>query len=126
MPSARRESRNPAATRVTRRNTNRRHMTGDHHGRTTRRATMLVRAADEILGTHTPSGPSWIAFCERRRGTAPATSPRTPRGLAADQLGGSRRVLNRGPENASYLGFAEVIFEDEAQRPWQDRRHLVA
>jgi hypothetical protein len=27
-------------------------MTGDHHGRTARRATLLVRAADEILGTH--------------------------------------------------------------------------
>ena len=34
------------------RKTNRRHMTGDHHGRTARRATLLVRAADEILGTH--------------------------------------------------------------------------
>ena len=31
---------------------NRRHMTGDHHGRTARRATLLVTAADEILGTH--------------------------------------------------------------------------
>jgi hypothetical protein len=27
-------------------------MTGDHHGRTTGRATMLVSAVDEILGTH--------------------------------------------------------------------------
>jgi len=27
-------------------------MTGDHHGRTARRATLLVTAADEILGTH--------------------------------------------------------------------------
>jgi len=33
---------------------NRRHMGGDHHGRTARRATPLVTAADEILGTHTP------------------------------------------------------------------------
>jgi hypothetical protein len=32
--SSRRDSRNPAATRVIRRNTNRRHMIGDHHGRT--------------------------------------------------------------------------------------------
>lgn len=31
---------------------NRRHMSGDHHGRTARRATPLVTAADEILGTH--------------------------------------------------------------------------
>ena len=36
-----------------RRKTNRRHMTGDHHGRTARRATLLVTATDEILGTHT-------------------------------------------------------------------------
>lgn len=27
-------------------------MIGDHHGRTAGRATLLVRAADEILGTH--------------------------------------------------------------------------
>jgi hypothetical protein len=40
-------------------------MTGDHHGQTASRATLLVRAADEILGTHTvspsrfpPSGPT--------------------------------------------------------------------
>jgi hypothetical protein len=37
---------------VIRRKTNRRHMTGDHHGRTAGRATLLVRAADGILGTH--------------------------------------------------------------------------
>jgi hypothetical protein len=41
------------AVRVIMRKTNRRHMTGDHHGRTARRATLLVTAADEILGTHT-------------------------------------------------------------------------
>ena len=35
-----------------RRKTNRRHMIGDHYGRTARRATLLVRAMDEILGTH--------------------------------------------------------------------------
>ena len=28
-------------------------MTGDHHGRTAWRATLLVTATDEILGTHT-------------------------------------------------------------------------
>ncbi len=27
-------------------------MIGDHHGRTARRATLLVRAVDDILGTH--------------------------------------------------------------------------
>jgi hypothetical protein len=31
---------------------NRRHMTNDHHGQTAGRATLLVRAVDEILGTH--------------------------------------------------------------------------
>jgi hypothetical protein len=40
---------------VVRRKTNRRHMTGDHHGRTARRATLLVTATDEILGTHKPN-----------------------------------------------------------------------
>jgi hypothetical protein len=37
---------------VVRRNTNLMHMIGDHHGRTTRRATLLVRPVDGILGTH--------------------------------------------------------------------------
>ena len=36
---------------------NRRHMTGDHHGQTAGRATLLARAMDEILGTHTTSQP---------------------------------------------------------------------
>ena len=35
-----------------RRNTNRKHMSDDHHGRRTEEATLLARAADEILGTH--------------------------------------------------------------------------
>ena len=35
-----------------RRKTNRRHMTGDHHGRAAGRATLLVTPTDEILGTH--------------------------------------------------------------------------
>ena len=35
-----------------RRKTNRRHMTGDHHGQTAGTATPLVRAVDEISGTH--------------------------------------------------------------------------
>jgi hypothetical protein len=54
--SSRRDRRSHAATRVIRRKTNRRHMIGDHHGRTAGRATLLVRAVDEILGTHTPAG----------------------------------------------------------------------
>ena len=51
--SSRRDSRSHEATRVSRRKTNRRHMIGDHHGRTAGRATLLVKAADGILGTHT-------------------------------------------------------------------------
>jgi len=50
--SSRRDSRNPAATRVIRRKANRRHMIGDHQGRTADRATLLVRTVDRILGTH--------------------------------------------------------------------------
>jgi hypothetical protein len=34
-------------------NTNRRHMIDDHHRRAAARATLLVRAMDEILGMHT-------------------------------------------------------------------------
>jgi hypothetical protein len=52
--SSRRASRSHAISRVIRRNMNRRHMTDDHHGRTAGRATLLVRVADEILGTHRP------------------------------------------------------------------------
>jgi hypothetical protein len=40
-----------------RRNTNRRHMIDDHHGRNAWRANLLVRAVDGILGTHTHSDP---------------------------------------------------------------------
>jgi len=50
--SSRRDSRSHEATRVIRRKTNRRHMIGDHHGRTAGSATLLVRAMDGILGTH--------------------------------------------------------------------------
>jgi hypothetical protein len=35
-----------------RRKANRRHMIGDHHGRTAGRTTLLVRDVDGILGTH--------------------------------------------------------------------------
>jgi hypothetical protein len=49
---SRRDSRSHEATRVIRRKTNRGHMTGDHHGRTARSATLLVRAMDGILGRH--------------------------------------------------------------------------
>jgi hypothetical protein len=50
--SSRRDSRSHAASRVIRRKTNRRHMTVEHHGQSAGRATVLVRAVDEILGTH--------------------------------------------------------------------------
>src|ERR1039458_878622 len=50
--SSRRDSRSQEAARGVRKKPNRRHMTGDHHGRTSEKATLLVRAADEILGTH--------------------------------------------------------------------------
>ena len=54
--SSRRASRNHAASRVVRRDMNRRHMTDDHHGRTAGRATLLVRAVDEILSTDRAGG----------------------------------------------------------------------
>ena len=47
-----RDSRSHEVIRVIRRKTNRRHMTGDHQGRLAGRATLLVTAAGEILGTH--------------------------------------------------------------------------
>jgi uncharacterized protein (DUF2384 family) len=50
--SSRRDSRSQEATRVIRRKTNRRHMIGDHHGRTAGMATLLVRSVDVVLGTH--------------------------------------------------------------------------
>ena len=46
---------------------NRRHMTGDHHGRTASRATLLITVTDKILGTHRPvaavalAGITWIS-----------------------------------------------------------------
>jgi hypothetical protein len=50
--SSRRDSGSHETARLVRRKTNRGHMTGDHHGRTAGGATLLVRAMDEILGTH--------------------------------------------------------------------------
>ena len=45
----RRDSCSHEAVRVIRRKTNRRHMTGDHHGQTAGTATLLVRAVDGIV-----------------------------------------------------------------------------
>ena len=58
------------ASRVVRRNMNRRHMTGDHHGQMAGRATLLARAMDEILGTHNVNGsqPPASASAVARRG----------------------------------------------------------
>jgi hypothetical protein len=50
--SSRRDSRSHVVVRVIRRKTNRRRMTGDHHGQAAGMASLLVRAADGILGTH--------------------------------------------------------------------------
>ena len=63
-------SRSHAASRVVRRNMNRRHMTGDHHGQMAGRATLLARAMDEILGTHNVNGsqPPASASAVARRG----------------------------------------------------------
>jgi hypothetical protein len=52
-----------AASRVIRRKTNRRHMIGDHHGRTAGGTTLLVRAVDGILGTHTSSAWDTTLIC---------------------------------------------------------------
>ena len=58
--SSRRASRSHAASRVVRRNMNRRHMAGDHHGQTAGRATLLARAMDEIPGTQRRD-PRWAS-----------------------------------------------------------------
>jgi hypothetical protein len=49
---------------VIRRKTNRRHMTGDHHGQTAGTAILLVRALDGLLGTHrsSPWSSSLVAY----------------------------------------------------------------
>jgi hypothetical protein len=36
-------------------------MMGDHHGRTAVRATLLVRAVDDILGTHRSTAGAYFA-----------------------------------------------------------------
>jgi hypothetical protein len=54
--SSRRDSRSHAASRMIRRNTNRRHMIDDHHRPSAGRANLLVKALDGILGTHRVRG----------------------------------------------------------------------
>jgi hypothetical protein len=58
---------------------NRRHMSGDHHGRTARRATPLVTAADEILGTHRMTGSPPYRATRTRRAGPPARGYRKSR-----------------------------------------------
>jgi hypothetical protein len=48
---------------VIRRKTNRRHMTGDHHDPDGRETTLLVRAMDDIFGTHRFCGGSPRGWC---------------------------------------------------------------
>ena len=97
--SSRRDSRSQEAARVVRRKTNRRHMTGDHHGREAGRATLLVRAMEEILGTH-----SVIRRNTNRRhmiGDHHAQSPEqaTPLVRAVDEILGTHNedILSEGP-----------------------------
>ena len=57
----REEKRNTRGDLRNQEDTNRRHVTGDHHGRTAGKATLLVRAVDEIFGrTGTRSLPGWL------------------------------------------------------------------
>ena len=78
--SSRRDSRSHATTRVIKRKTNRRHMTGDHHGQTAGMATLLVRALDGLLGTHSSSTASSAARQPRRtRPALPSLSARASR-----------------------------------------------
>ena len=81
-------ARSHAAGRVIRRNTNRRHMIGDHHRQSAGRATLLVRAVDAILGTHTRN-------FGLQRTTAPSQPPAPPA-----QTGPPRRRALPGADNA--------------------------
>jgi len=88
--SSRRDGRSHAASRIIRRNTNRRHMIGDHHGRSAGRATLLVRAADGILGTHRSARPP-------RASPAPSA---TRRGSGCRSRPGAERCSATRPEPA--------------------------
>jgi hypothetical protein len=78
--SSRRDSRSHAASRVIRRKTNRRHMTGEHHGQSAGRATVLVRAVDEILGTHRDKPSTDTARATMRNISFKPTSRKSSRG----------------------------------------------
>ena len=104
--SSRRDSRNPAATRVIRRNTNRRHMIGDHHGRTAKRATLLVRAMGELLGTHRRQpGACPLCLANRRAAvTGPAGSRPRASALPAPRKAAPGWLLHDGHGRASAPG----------------------
>src|SRR5258708_39766621 len=83
-------------------------MIGDHHGRSAGRATLLVRAADGILGTHR----SRARACSRDRSAMSATnvssstSPSWPiaagrRGRDADLLLCEASMVEPGPGEAA-------------------------
>jgi hypothetical protein len=110
--SSRRDSRSHAASRVVRRNTNRRHMTGDHHGRSARRATLLVRAVDAILGTH--------RRVQAGHQAGPSTSPKPDTGPRRGLRGITRndRCFHRGsPGSANVREVKESRRGPAARRP---------
>jgi hypothetical protein len=96
-------------TRVMRRKTNCRHMTGDHHGQGVGRATLLVRAMDAILGTHRwtltpiwqlPTLPSVPEYCRATQGDAvPSLANPVSSTTSASQLGTRGIYGDHGPFN---------------------------
>jgi len=63
-------------------------MIGDHHGRSTGRATVLARAVDAILGTHTPVA--------GRQAGGPPVPPQLAAGDKAIRQTGSREYVRHG------------------------------
>jgi hypothetical protein len=97
--SSRPDSRSQEAARVVRRKTNRRHMTGDHQGRTSEKATLQVRAVDEILGTHNPGQEVPAArdmLRPRPHQPKPTSTPMRSRGRWCPQIRYSQQSLYSG------------------------------
>src|ERR1039457_4736755 len=104
--SSRRDSRSHAASRVIRRNTNRRYMIGDHHRRRAERATPLVRAVDAIIGTHRSGSPGGgqapgPAAAVRESTWLPRSSEsvRCPAAFSRSSRGGDPPNRTSGPTN---------------------------